>query len=120
MFKGLFKFISRVLGVSSTTYIGMFTLARRKSFVGSDELGNKYYEAPAMPTYDHSRRWVIYKNSPDPALIPPRWHAWLHHQSDTFPSADDECAILPTPMPPKRSNPVHQRGTYRAWRPNSK
>ena len=29
-----------------------------------------------------TRRWVIYAGAPDPSVIGPEWHAWLHRLTD--------------------------------------
>ena len=46
------------------------------NFVGSDELGNKYYESKK------GRRWVIYANSVDASKIPVEWYSWIHFTSN--------------------------------------
>ena len=40
--------------------------------VGSDELGNKYYESK------NGKRWVIYANTIDASKIPVEWYSWMH------------------------------------------
>ena len=40
--------------------------------VGSDSLGNKYYESKA------GKRWVIYSNEIDASKIPVEWYSWIH------------------------------------------
>ena len=40
--------------------------------VGSDELGNKYYESK------NGKRWVIYADSIDASKIPVEWYSWMH------------------------------------------
>ena len=40
--------------------------------VGSDELGNKYYENK------NGKRWVIYANTIDASKIPVEWYSWMH------------------------------------------
>ena len=39
--------------------------------VGSDELGNKYYESK------NGKRWVIYANIIDASKIPVEWYSWI-------------------------------------------
>ena len=39
--------------------------------VGSDELGNKYYENK------NGKRWVIYANTIDASKIPVEWYSWF-------------------------------------------
>lgn len=79
---GLFSF----LGVLSPVHISLFTMTSRGKKVGVDQLGNVYYEAPPRKAYKLTRRWVIYKGSPDASLVPPEWHGWLHHQTDDLPN----------------------------------
>ena len=40
--------------------------------VGSDSLGNKYYESKA------GKRWVIYSGEIDASKIPGEWYSWIH------------------------------------------
>ena len=40
--------------------------------VGTDELGNKYYESK------HGKRWVIYSDTIDASKIPVEWYSWIH------------------------------------------
>ena len=40
--------------------------------VGTDELGNKYYEGK------NGKRWVIYSNTIDASKIPVEWYSWIH------------------------------------------
>lgn len=64
----------------SGTTIGTLLYTRLKGeLVGEDEFGNRYYRNGA-------RRWVIYTDVADASLVPPSWHAWLHHRTDTLPS----------------------------------
>lgn len=55
------------------------------TFKGSDVNGNKYYENLDMPFGQH--RWVEYANihNPDPTMIHPDWHGWMHHMFDETP-----------------------------------
>ena len=41
--------------------------------VGTDELGNKYYESK------NGKRWVIYSNTIDASKIPVEWFSWMHY-----------------------------------------
>ena len=45
-------------------------------FVGSDSLGNKYYEDKK------GKRWVIYSNEIDATKIPVEWYSWMHFTSN--------------------------------------
>ena len=40
--------------------------------VGSDELGNKYYESK------DGKRWIIYSDTIDASKIPVEWYSWIH------------------------------------------
>uniref|UniRef100_A0A915K096 NADH dehydrogenase [ubiquinone] 1 alpha subcomplex subunit 12 n=1 Tax=Romanomermis culicivorax TaxID=13658 RepID=A0A915K096_ROMCU len=58
------------------------------TLVGVDKFGNKYFENniytyPKNRWVDFSKRvWLDY----DASQIPPEWHRWLHHSTDTPPS----------------------------------
>lgn len=52
--------------------------------VGEDQFGNVYYEG-GVSTFGLPRRWVIYKGYADATTIPPGWHGWMHHRTDTPP-----------------------------------
>ncbi len=53
-------------------------------FVGSDELGNKYYQHKKT-----NRRWVIYNGVAEASAIAAGWHGWMHHRVDTLPNEGD-------------------------------
>lgn len=83
---------------------GLFTWLKG-SFVGVDDLGNRYYREKKG-----GRRWVIYKGDVEASLIPPEWHRWLHYTSDEPPTV--------APLPVKSFEKAHQanltgtRGAY--------
>jgi len=87
-------------------------LARlRGRAVGTDRFGNAYFESHKIqPIYGRKRRFVVYKGAPDPTMVPPEWHAWLHH-------------TVPMPLSEKRQyawQKEHQpnlTGTAAAYRP---
>jgi NADH:ubiquinone oxidoreductase subunit len=54
----------------------------RGQFVGTDELGNRYY------TDKSGKRWVIYNGPAEASAIPPGWHGWMHHRVDTPPTEE--------------------------------
>ena len=59
--------------------------------MGTDQLGNKYFENKEEYQYGH-HRWVEYANhrsfyDADPTLVPPEWHVWLHCITDDPPTA---------------------------------
>ncbi|RUT32801.1 NADH:ubiquinone oxidoreductase subunit NDUFA12 [Arsenicitalea aurantiaca] len=56
-------------------------------YVGSDEFGNRYFEAKAG-----DKRWVVYNGPAEPSTIPPGWHGWMHHRTDTPPSSETYAA----------------------------
>ena len=89
---GLFKF----LGVLSPAHISFFTWTARARKIGTDQMGNIYYEASAMKGYKRPRRWVIYNGQPEASNVPPEWHGWLHHQTNIVP--DEKKRIIPAFM----------------------
>ena len=77
------------------------------SAVGTDGLGNRYYQ-----TRDGKRRWVIYSGTVEASLVPPEWHGWLHHTLALPPTED--------PLPTKFFEQPHEpnlTGTPLAYRP---
>ena len=40
--------------------------------IGTDELGNKYYESK------NGKRWIIYSDKIDASKIPVEWYSWIH------------------------------------------
>ncbi len=70
----------------SPVHINMVTIFSRAKNIGVDDFGNRYYEAKARKGYNHTRRWVKYKEAPEASAVPPEWHGWLHHQTDVVPS----------------------------------
>lgn len=63
--------------------------AKVGTLVGTDALGNRYYE---NKNEQFGRdRWVVYNTKDihmdyDPALVPAEWHGWLHHSTDSTPA----------------------------------
>jgi NADH:ubiquinone oxidoreductase subunit len=89
------------------------TLWRQGRFVGSDELGNKYYEQKSgVGEMGMPRRWVIYKDLADASKITSDWHGWIHHMVDTPPT--DEAY---TPKPWQKAHKMNMTGTGEAYRP---
>lgn len=84
---------------------------RKGTKVGEDEFGNVYYEGPMMP-YGLQRRWVQYNGYTDASVIPPGWHGWMHHRTDTPPSKQEYKAR--DWQKPHRPNPT---GTAAAYHP---
>lgn len=109
---------SRVLSKIFTWWNGatigtLFTVARRGRIVGTDEFGNRYYEARDNRSYDgRRRRWVIYNGYADGSKVPPDWHGWLHYTFDEPPTD------RPLPRKPWEKDHVpNLTGTPLAWRP---
>ena len=76
--------------------------------VGTDSLGNVYYEAKKG-----GRRWVIYNGSNDASRIPPDWYSWIHGQIDGLP---DEA--LPPVRKFQKPATGNRTGTTEAYRPS--
>lgn len=79
---------------------------RNGSFVGSDDSGNRYYQAR------NGRRWVQYNGYAEPSTIPPGWHGWIHHKVDVPPTAEDYVA-----REWQKPHEPNHTGTARAYRP---
>ena len=80
---------------------------RKGARAGADEAGNVYYQTAAG-----KRRWVIYNGYAEASAIPPAWHSWIHHVTDTPPGPGAE--------QPHRWQKPHQAnptGTALAYRP---
>ena len=68
-----------------------FTVGRRARLVGTDDYGNRYYEArDDRDSYDRGRkrRYVIYKGYADASKVPPDWHGWMHFTFDEPPTVE--------------------------------
>lgn len=91
-----------------------FTTWRRGERVGKDQFGNIYYRSRGRaldPALGHERRWVIYNGEADASMIPPGWHGWLHHRTETPPSEESY-----TPREwevPHQGNPTGSPAAYR-------
>jgi NADH:ubiquinone oxidoreductase subunit len=95
----------------NTTTLGTWLGLRGKTKVGSDELGNVYYEG-GQDTAGKPRRWVIYAGANDASRIPPNWFSWMTHQIDDVPDR-----ALP-PVRRWQKPPVpNLTGTALAYRP---
>ncbi len=53
--------------------------------VGRDSAGNRYYRNRKRRRGRRERRWVIYSGPIEASKVPPDWHGWLHHTTDTVP-----------------------------------
>lgn len=94
-------------GATFGTWLGL----RGKVRVGSDALGNSYYEGGRDPN-GIPRRWVIYSGANDASRVPPEWFGWLHHQVDALPEA-----ALPAARPWQKPAVPNLTGTEQAYRP---
>ena len=130
-----FKALGRFLGSMSPAHITWVTWTSGGRRVGRDALGNTYYRARPRKGYKLERRWVIYKGAPEASNVPPEWHGWLHHQTDTVPDPrggsfrrewqkphqPNLTGTLQAYMPPGHILKGGQRdkatGDYEAWRP---
>lgn len=128
------KFIKNLLSALSPVSF-LLTVWRKGEYVGVDQVGNKYYRASPRKGYRHDQRWVVYNGAPEASLIPPEWHGWMHHQTDTVPNPES-ASFRKDWQIPHRPNltgtdlayrpPGHQlsggnrdkaTGDYKAWSP---
>jgi NADH:ubiquinone oxidoreductase subunit len=84
---------------------------RHGEYVGQDELGNRYYRGRDAKTRE--RRWVIYNGYAEASAIPPGWHGWMHHRTDTPPSQEAY-----TPREWQKPHQPNFTGTSQAYRPD--
>ncbi len=102
-----------LFGVMSPAYTLCFTLLSRGGKVGTDQFGNKYYEAKPRKGYKLTRRWVIYNGTPEASKVPPEWHGWLHHQLADIPIEQGPSLRHPWQKP----HTPNLTGTTKAYRP---
>ena len=84
-------------------------------YVGTDELGNRYFRSK-KPTGPHGRerRMVIYAGgAAEATMIPPGWYGWMHYRTDTPPAAGDY-----TPREWEKPHIPNYTGTTLAYRPD--
>ncbi|MBX3579831.1 MAG: NADH:ubiquinone oxidoreductase subunit NDUFA12 [Rhizobiaceae bacterium] len=108
---------------------------RKGNEVGRDEVGNIYYEG-GIDSDGQRRRWVIYSGASEASQIPPGWHGWMHHRTDTPPTSESytprewqkphqpNLTGSPGAYRPKGSVLTHEKrprvtGDYDAWTPGS-
>nr|WP_246347776.1 NADH:ubiquinone oxidoreductase subunit NDUFA12 [Brevundimonas variabilis] len=91
----------------------MFTIAKRGTLIGTDENGNRYYQARDTQSYDgRHRRWVVYEGYAEASKVSPDWHGWLHYTFDEPPTV--------APLVRRKWEKDHRpnlTGTPLAWRP---
>ncbi|MBL6934167.1 MAG: NADH:ubiquinone oxidoreductase subunit NDUFA12 [Alphaproteobacteria bacterium] len=84
--------------------------------VGRDEAGNRYYRrrggARRRANNGREQRWVMYEGEREASRVPPEWHEWLHHTSDTPP------VEMPRPRPQwRKPHQPNLTGTREAYYP---
>ena len=102
-------------------------------FVGSDELGNSYFErlvdkSSFFRNFHRQNRWIVY-STPwiSGSYIPNGWFLWLHYQSNSPPSKEE----IRIPERWEKSQKFDDarflsstvinhniKKTYESWRPN--
>ncbi|HRN83944.1 MAG TPA: NADH:ubiquinone oxidoreductase subunit NDUFA12 [Hyphomicrobium sp.] len=99
---------------SGNTWGTRLTIARQGRFIGSDELGNRYYEQiKGRPgPLGRPRRWVTYTDLAEASKVPPEWHGWLHYIVDVPPTEERY-----TPRPWEKPHRANMTGTPEAYRP---
>ena len=68
---------------------------------------------PPRKGYNHPRRWVKYKDTPEASAVPAEWHGWLHHQTDIFPEKGEKSFRRKWQKPHK----ANMTGTHQSYRP---
>ena len=104
------------------------------NFVGTDELGNKYYcDSKDFSNFNY-KRWVIFNGKVEATKVPPEWHAWLHKSIDAPPInyahkyqwqknhqpnfTGTKRAYLPSSHPlSKNYNSDNEKNDYESWTP---
>jgi NADH:ubiquinone oxidoreductase subunit len=109
----------------------LFTLAKGHR-VGLDPDGNRYYVERNPPKDRREKRWVVFKGEVEASMIPPEWHAWLHHTAQAPLTGASrkpwqkphECnhtgtaqAYLPPGHDLKGGVRAKATGDYQAWQP---
>lgn len=120
--------------MAATTGTRLFTLVYGK-LVGTDEFGNRYYEARMKrDSAGRKRRWVVYKGIAEPSKVPAQWHGWLHHtlaaplgdkvakrfkwQKTHLPNLTGTTGrYLPPGHLLKGGKRAHNEADYQAWKP---
>ncbi len=108
---------------------------RKGTFVGQDDLGNRFYKAKsAVPQSIPERRWVIYTNYSEASQVGAGWHGWLHHRTDVSPAQENYVsrewqkphvenltgssgAYRPPGSIALGGKPVKSAPDYQAWKP---
>ena len=75
--------------------------------IGTDELGNKYYESR------NGKRWVIYSDTIDASKIPIEWYSWIHYTKNKL---EDTHELKKFDW--QKSHKPNLTGTDQAYHPN--
>jgi NADH:ubiquinone oxidoreductase subunit len=86
----------------------LFTLLRG-NLIGTDAVGNNYYEERSIRPNGRARRWIMYKGEVEASSVPPEWHSWLHYTTDKPIQASARRAWSKPPI----SNPTGTPDSYR-------
>ncbi|MGI9410364.1 MAG: NADH:ubiquinone oxidoreductase subunit NDUFA12 [Hyphomicrobiaceae bacterium] len=90
-----------------------WTVWKHGRLVGTDELGNRYYQQRSGEgPHGKPRRWVIYRDLSEASQVPPEWHGWLHHTFEEPPTEEDY-----TPQPWQKPHRMNMTGSSAAYRP---
>ena len=73
-------------------------------YVGTDELGNKYYKSKK------NERWVIYSKNIEATKITSDWYLWIHHTIDKIPNKE-------TKFKWQKKHLENQTGTSNSFKP---
>jgi NADH:ubiquinone oxidoreductase subunit len=133
----VFTFLTRMFTWWNGATIGtLFTIGKRGSLIGSDEMGNRYYESRDHQSYDgRKRRWVIFNGYAEASKVSADWHGWLHYTFDEPPTVEPlltrrwEKAVMPnmsgTPFASRPQGSLARTGErpaatgdYQAWSPD--
>ena len=57
--------------------------------IGTDQIGNSYFESRRKDHIGRKRRFVVYKGIPEPTKIPSEWYSWLHHLTNLIPGPNN-------------------------------
>jgi NADH:ubiquinone oxidoreductase subunit len=76
------------------------------TYVGKDNLGNKYYKSKM------NERWVIYSGNVEATKITSDWYLWIHHTIDRIPDEKDDKKYLW-----QKNHQENQSGTKNSYKP---
>ena len=76
------------------------------TYVGKDNLGNKYYKSK------RDERWVIYSGNVEATKITSDWYLWIHHTIDKIPDEKDDRKYLW-----QKNHQENQSGSKNSYKP---